>query len=935
MPRVHESLDCLTGCKWFSSLDLKSGYWQIELHPDDRAKTAFSLGPLGFYEWTRMPFGLAAAPASFQQMIETVIGSLNLTECLLYLDDIVVFAHSFEQMVERLTNVFRKLSEAGLKLNPEKCSFFQKQVKYLGHIVSEDGVATCPEKIKAVTQWPIPSTFKEVRQFLGFAGFYRKFIENYAAIAQPLHEIFQGNCKKQGTKKKKVVYPTKFEWLPKHQMSFDKLKSALTQAPVLAYADYSLPYSVSVDASGYSIGAVLYQTQQGKKRVIAYASRGLNGAEKRYPAHKREFLALKWAVCEKFRDYLYYSSFEIVTDNNPLTYVLTSAKVDATGHRWLADLSNFNFSIKYKPGPQNIDADALSRISWTEEQVKSALEGVTGTLDGNVSNSAVSMQVDIVNLEEFSSGSVVKSAAEWHKVQRDDAVTAHVIDVLLGNKVTNDVNYDTKCLLREKKRLYLENGVLCRRRIIDGKPSRQIVLPVQYARKVFDSLHTDMGHPGRDKTTELIRDRFFWPKMSSHVKLWIKNCDRCLRRKAVAEVAPLHTITSSQPLELVCIDYLSLEPCKGKYCNILVITDHFTRYSHAVATTNQTAKTTAKILLEHFIEHYGFPLRLHSDRGGSFEGHVVKELCQLVGIQKSRTTSYHPQGNGACEKFNQTLLGLLGTLTTEQKSRWKDKLSFVVHAYNCMRHDSTGFSPFELMYGRQARLPIDLMLSLNDNTKQQSYSEFVSDLQNKLEKAYSIAEKNIASMKDKNRKYYKSRGGAIKIGDRVLVKRLAFPEGKHKLSDRWEEEVYVVIGQMDPDLPVYDVKKENNPRGGRSRRLHRNHLLPIGCLQDVIEAREMVKGGNSAASDNEEDDEGDDEQDWQLQMSDASDEEEMQVQAPEVNDPAPDADEVDDAPAELDDSEDSDTESDTEEVQPRRSARNRMPVDRYASIDFR
>ena len=158
LPRVHEALDCLSGCKWFSSLDLKNGYWQVELHPADRHKSAFSLGPLGFYEWTRMPFGLAAAPASFQQMIETVIGSLNLTECLLYLDDIIVFSRTFSEHVQRLSNVFKKLQEAGLKLNPSKCSFFKTRVKYLGHIISDQGIETCPDKIEAVLKWPVPDS---------------------------------------------------------------------------------------------------------------------------------------------------------------------------------------------------------------------------------------------------------------------------------------------------------------------------------------------------------------------------------------------------------------------------------------------------------------------------------------------------------------------------------------------------------------------------------------------------------------------------------------------------------------------------------------------------------------------------------------------------------------------------------------------------------
>jgi transposase InsO family protein len=586
----------------------------------------------------------------------------------------------------------------------------------------------------------------------------------------------------------------------------------------------------------------------------------------------------------------------------------------------LADLSNFNFSIRYKPGPKNIDADALSRIVWTEDQVKSALAGVSGVDDGDP---VVNMQQNIVMSD--GSSTVLSSAVEWQQMQRKDAVLSPVISVLLGNDKPQNVSHETKCLMMELKRLFLENGVLCRRRIIDGETSRQIVLPANYTRKVFDELHTKMGHPGRDKTTELIRERFYWPKMSVHIGQWVKHCDRCIRRKSVPDIAPLHPITSSQPLELVCIDYLGLETCKGKYKNVLVITDHFTRYAIAIATTNQSAKTTAKVLMNHFIQHYGFPLRLHSDNGGSFEGHVIKELCKLVGIEKSRTTPFHPRGNGACERMNQSLLGLLRSLTSEQKSCWKDQLSYVVHAYNCMRHESTGFSPFELMYGRKARLPIDLMLSLNENVKHQSYQEFVSEMQKKLKYAYEVAEKKVEVMKARNVQNYKSHGGAVQVGDRVLVKRFYFPEGKHKLCDKWEEEVYVVVGRMDPDLPVYDVRREHNPKGGRTKRLHRNHLLPIGCVQDVVEARNEME-------ERKEDDTSD--EDFELHMS--ASEDEMPDSTPVVNEESAEEEQQNEERVEerrdvVEESEDS--ENETEEV--RRSTRVRMPTDRYQSVDFR
>ena len=278
-----------------------------------------------------------------------VMGDLNLTQCLLYIDDIIVYSKTVEEHLERLEAVFRKLDEAGLKLKPSKCVFMCEEVKYLGHIISSEGVKTDPDNIEALTKWPVPKNQKDVRKFLGFAGFYRRFIPHFSRIAKPLHDLLKDEhspctghgIKTKGNNKNRRDKP-KFYWETEQEDAFRELISKLTTTPVLAFADYSLPFIVHTDASLKGLGAVLYQEQQGQKRVIAGASRSLRNSEKNYPAHKAEFLALKWALIDKFRDYLYGHEFTVYTDNNPLTYILTTAKLDATGHRWLAELAQFN-----------------------------------------------------------------------------------------------------------------------------------------------------------------------------------------------------------------------------------------------------------------------------------------------------------------------------------------------------------------------------------------------------------------------------------------------------------------------------------------------------------------------------------------------------------------------------------------------------------------
>ena len=361
LPRIETLLDTFLGSNIFTTLDLKAGYWQVEMAEECKAFTAFTCGPLGFYECETMPFGATNAPATFQRLMHNCLGDLNMTWCVVYLDDIIVFSDNPKDHIVRLEAVFKKLATAGLKLKPSKCFFFKEKIDYLGHLVSGKGVATSPKKVEAVTKWPVPQTVYDVRSFLGFVGYYRRFIRDFSKISKAIREVIIG----LENQSKRVAKKTLINWSEAAQSAFEVLKELCVNAPILAFPDYKLPFILHTDSSTEGLGAVLYQKQEGKLRVIAYASRSVTKTESNYPAHKLEFLALKWAICEKFHEYLYGSTpFEVYTDNNPLTYVLTTAKLDACGQRWVAKLANYNFTIQYRSGQSNVEADALSRISW-------------------------------------------------------------------------------------------------------------------------------------------------------------------------------------------------------------------------------------------------------------------------------------------------------------------------------------------------------------------------------------------------------------------------------------------------------------------------------------------------------------------------------------------------------------------------------------------
>ena len=385
---------------------------------------------------------------------------------------------------------------------------------------------------------------------------------------------------------------------------------------------------------------MLYQKQDGKLRVIAYASRSVSKAESNYPAHKLEFLALKWAVCEKFHEYLYGSkSFEVFTDNNPLTYVLTSAKLDACGQRWVAKLANYNFSIKYRCGVSNTEADALSRIKWPEA-LSDNVDIDNGCMDTHVINAILTGAVTKSSLIESVSCSAKVipteldketgklSSINWAKEQRLDPNLGVIIRLIESGQLTKRKlqgkdSSEIKSFLRNKKSLKLVKDVLYRKSYSDNSTSKktlwQLVVPKPFRERALFGCHDDVGHQGILRTLSLLRERFYWPGMQEEATQHVLKCSRCLRWKTPPQVAPLQPILVTQPLELVHMDYLSLEPSKGNIENVLVITDHFTRYTLAYPSKTQTAQATARILWDNFICHYGFPEKFISDQGRNSE----------------------------------------------------------------------------------------------------------------------------------------------------------------------------------------------------------------------------------------------------------------------------------------------------------------------------
>ena len=536
--------------------------------------------------------------------------------------------------------------------------------------------------------------------------------------------------------------------------AFEEIKNCLTNAPVLAFADPSKPYVLHVDASLSGLGAVLYQEHSEGLRPVAFASRKLSPSEKNYPIHQLKFLSLKWAVVEKFHDYLYGAHFTVRTDNNPLTYVLTSANLD---------LSVYDFDVIYRPGRNNIDSDLLSRMeqgegktgwqSISQAGVKSICQRV-GALSSSEDSPRYVEQLGappdcIPDVYAFPTCIKLNTMGQ---MSRQELITAQVQVPLIGPTIQSvkcgkwpaDIKSNPEMLpmKREMGKLVMRNGLLHRVSTSQaGERTHQLVLPAEFRAALLKSMHDELGHFGVERTTNMLRSRFFWPKMAVVVEEYIRNCGECVLRKTPCQrVAPLHQIVSTGPMDLVCIDFLSMEPDSKGISNVLVITDHFTRYTQAVPTKNQKALTVAKVLVEKYFVHYGLPTRIHSDQERDFESRLIKETLKILGIRKSHTTPYHPQGNPQPERFNRTLLSMLGTLSQEEKWQWSQQVVHLVHAYNSTKCDATGYSPYFLMFGREAQLPVDVCFGTRPDEKgEHQHSSYVAKLKEDLQKAYRMA----------------------------------------------------------------------------------------------------------------------------------------------------------------------------------------------------
>ena len=788
LPRIDDTLNTLAGSKWFSTLDLISGYWQVELDQQTREKTAFCT-PEGLFEFNVMPFGRCNAPATFQRLMDLVLAGLQWSQCLVYLDDVIVMGRTFSEHLQNLSSVFSRIREAGLKLKPAKCAFLQPEVHYLGHIVSGDGVATDPSKVEKVKTWPAPTSTKETQSFLGFASYYRRFIRNFAQIAKPLHKLAERNVA--------------FRWTEECQAAFDELRQKLCSAPVLAYPDFKKSFILDTDASDTGIGGVLSQLDDdGRERVIAYGSRLLSKAERRYCVTRRELLAMV-VFTRQFKPYLLGRRFVLRTDHGSLTWLRNFKEPEGQFARWLEELQQFDFEIAHRRGRKHTNADALSRLPCRQCGRDTHVDIPTVALTSLVSADTIQHSLQDLHqaqLEDATIGPILKAKQEGQKPQTDEV---------------KRLSRDSRRLLQLWDQLVTgEDGVLYRlyEDAVAGVITKQLIIPTALRKEVLAEIHEGQlgGHLGEEKTLAKLKERFYWPGHYNDVRDWCRTCAPCAARKTPAPRgrAALHSIQAGYPMQMVAVDILGPFPeSDSGNSYILVVSDYFTRWTEAYAIPNQEAATVAKKLTDEFFFHYSPPEQLHSDQGKQFESQLLSEVCKLLGITKSRTTAYHPQSDGLVERYNRTLLAMLSTAATERPFDWEDHLRRLCMAFNTSVQSTTGHTPFYLMFGRQARMPIDIMYG-NPAVPESSPSEYAQHLRDTLESAYQHVRVHTGHKLERQKELYDRRvhGSPFEEGDLVWLHSPVPKRGlPRKLHQPWTGPFRVVRRLSDANYRIQNV----------------------------------------------------------------------------------------------------------------------------------
>ena len=721
LSNIENNLQRLAGTSIFSTLDSAGAFHTIPVHEEHRDYTAFNT-PFGQYRFCRLPFGLANAPSAYSRLVQMALDRLPPGFAMGYIDDIIAHSKTVHDHISHLRQIVKLHVSVGMKLNLRKCNIFQTEVQYLGHLVSADGIRMIPSYVERILDWPLPKTGKELRSFLGFTGYYRSFIKEFSHLTAEMNKMKNQN---------------QLLWTEVTTAKFECLKKCFQNGPLRGYPQYenSEPFILDTDYSSTNMAAVLSQKQLGKEVFLGCVAKKCNQAQSSYAPHKGELAAVILGI-KKFEHILRAKPFVIRTDSRCVQFLHSMKEYRGIYARWNCFLSSFQFSLEHRAGTKQTNADALSRRPGIPEDPDDNL------IDPNVflhdiddiysitPNPAVAISLDKLK-KENTNDSVMSHICQYVK---DKVKPTKEDRKVLGSIGMSYVNV-FECLSEEDGILYYTapelNNMISKKRMC---------LPPSLYNLAFDFCHADpagmSGHFGVNNTFRRMRERFYFPHMYAQVSARINNCIPCITKRSSIPTGQHQQHREqlsyfSQRVYCDVVGPLTSNSFQGKTCRyILTIMDGFTRYLVAVPIPDQKKDTIVNALIDNWIYVFGCMETLHTDQGSSYTSNLFQEVMRALGIVKTVTPSYSPEGDRV-ERAHRVLGDILRSDRRYGFHRWTDKLKAALLAYNASVNRITGVSPFEAVFHRPVTLPVDLVFPFN-KPEGISWSTHVENLKLKL-----------------------------------------------------------------------------------------------------------------------------------------------------------------------------------------------------------